>query len=115
MTFLRKGFRMKTPNITTGIALVLLVGASAAVSGMSWTCQSTGLVRHVLVIYPEAPDVLPCQVFYAKPNENVVPRQLWQANSTKGYCEDRAAELVSKLGSLGWHCTLDEAAETAGN
>jgi hypothetical protein len=86
----------------------LLTAASGA-SAESWTCHKADLTRHVLVFYPQAPAALPCKVFYTKPNENVVPRPLWEADNTEGYCERKAAEFVAKLVSWGWRCALDEA------
>jgi len=61
----------------------------------------------VLVFYPEEPALLPCEVFYSKPKENVVPRALWQAGNIEGYCERKAAEFVVKLESWGWRCRVD--------
>ena len=61
----------------------------------------------MLVFYLEEPALLPCEVFYSKPRENVVPRALWQANHIEGYCERKAAEFVVKLESWGWRCGVD--------
>lgn len=86
--------------------LVFLELASASAS--SWSCQSSKHTREVVVFYPQAPSRLPCKVYYAKPEENVLPRALWEAINTPNYCEHRAEELVEKLSSAGWHCFLDK-------
>lgn len=98
---------MKRAIITTLTCLPALLTAAAGVSADSWTCRKADLSRQVLVYYPQAPSALPCKVFYTKPNENVVPRPLWEADNTESYCEHKAAEFVAKLVSWGWRCALD--------
>lgn len=88
---------------------ILLMAAAAGVAADSWTCRQAALTRHVLVYYPQAPAPLPCEVFYTKPGERVMPRPLWEATNTEGYCERKAAGFVRRLASWGWHCTPDEA------
>ena len=73
----------------------------------SWTCGQASLTRQVLIVYPNEPARVPCQVYYAKPDEQVVPRVLWDAKNTHGYCERKAQGFVSKLESLGWQCGAD--------
>jgi len=87
------------------LAFLALVGE---VSANSWTCQNAGFIRQVVIFYPDAPDQLPCKVFYAKPDENTLPRALWEAKNTHNYCEQKAVEFVEKLNSQGWHCYSDE-------
>ena len=92
--------------------LVFLELASvASASSSSWSCQADKHTREVVVFYPEAPARLPCKVYYAKPEENVLPRALWKATNTQNYCEHRAKELVEKLSSTGWRCFLDNLEE----
>ena len=91
------------------ICLPCLLGMATDVSAEAWACRQGDLTRHVVVYYPEAPARLPCEVFYSKPQENVVPRALWEAANREGYCERKAAEFVAKLESWGWNCVLDEA------
>ena len=86
-----------------------MLGPAADALADSWTCQQEDLTRHVVVYYPQSPARLPCEVFYSKPQENVVPRALWKAANREGYCERKAAEFVAKLESWGFHCALDEA------
>jgi hypothetical protein len=85
------------------IALAQPTGASAS----SWTCQQAEISRQVVISYPEAPVRLPCKVFYAKPDENVMPRVLWEAKNTQDYCELKAVKFIEKLVSMGWQCYLD--------
>jgi hypothetical protein len=89
---------------TASIAIFTAVWSSAAISEDSWVCEQADLTREVLIVYPAAPEVLPCQVFYSKPDENLVPRMLWEARNTEGYCEEKATEFVRTLESWGWQC-----------
>jgi hypothetical protein len=95
---------MKCPVTRVPVYLLLFFGLVAGVSASSWTCRKDGLTRHVVVFYPEAPAQLPCEVFYSRPGENVLPRALWEAKNTQNYCERKAEQFVKKLGSAGWRC-----------
>jgi hypothetical protein len=90
------------------VYVLAFLGLVGQVSANSWTCQNAGFIRQVVVFYPDAPVQLPCKVFYAKPNENVLPRALWEAKNTHNYCEQKAVEFIEKLSSHGWHCYSDE-------
>jgi hypothetical protein len=93
------------------VCLALFLGMPSGVLAGSWTCENDGVTRQVVVFYPDAPARLPCKVFYARPDENVLPRALWQASNTPGYCEQKAVEFIEKLGSFGWRCRGDEPEE----
>ena len=95
---------MKYLNIGSPVFLLVFLGVASEVSASSWTCQKAEFTREVVVFYPEAPARLPCKVFYAKPNEDVLPRALWEAENTQNYCEHKAEEFIEKLSSLGWRC-----------
>ena len=99
---------MKYLNFGPPLCLLVIPGLASEVSASSWTCQKAEITREVVVFYPNDPARLPCKVFYAKPNQNVMPRTLWEANNTKNYCERKALEFVRKLSSLGWRCSSDE-------
>ena len=99
---------VKHPRIVAGICLGSLLAVVYAAGADSWTCHKSGLTRQVVVFYPDAPAALPCQVFYSKPNENVVPRALWEAQNLEGYCERKAAQFVARLESWGWRCVRDQ-------
>lgn len=88
-------------------AAPVLFGAPASVLAMSWLCQKDNLTREVIVDYPAAPSTLPCNVFYAKPDENAVPRALWRATNTEGFCQEKATAFVARLQSWGWQCMLE--------
>jgi len=98
------GVKMKTAK--PGLPLSVMIVAAWLSDGHadSWTCRYADLTREVLIVYPEEAALLPCQVYYAKPDENVLPRVLWRAEHTAGYCERTAARFVEKLTSLGWQC-----------
>jgi hypothetical protein len=99
---------MKHPAFRYAVFLLVLSGLASEVSADSWTCEQAGLTRKVVVYYPLAPALLPCEVFYAKPDENTMPRSLWKATNKEGYCEQKAEEFIEKLGSWGWHCTRSD-------
>lgn len=99
---------MKYLKFGSPVCLLIIAGLASEVSASSWTCQKAERTRQVVVFYPEAPARLPCKVFYAKPDENVMPHALWEANNEQNYCENKAAEFVEKLSSLGWHCVSDD-------
>jgi hypothetical protein len=92
---LKYGFRL---------CVLIFLGMASVASASSWSCQAARNTREVVVFYPKAPARLPCKVYYAKPEENVLPRALWEATNTHNYCENRAKELVEKLSSMGWRC-----------
>ncbi|MDJ0739602.1 MAG: hypothetical protein QNJ91_07780 [Gammaproteobacteria bacterium] len=98
---------MKQSTSTVWTFLPVLLATNTMAFADSWTCQKGDLTRQVLIVYPEKPALLPCEVFYSKPTENVVPRALWQAANNEGYCERKAAEFVVKLESWGWRCGVD--------
>jgi hypothetical protein len=104
---------MKYASFSLSVYLLAASGLAAsepasAVPASSWTCRQAGLTRQVLVFYPEAPAQLPCEVIYAKPDENAIPRALWKAKNQPNYCEQKAIEFIEKLRSLGWHCVSDK-------
>ena len=98
-------------NYRFPVCLLLFLAQAQEVSASSWTCQQGELTRQVVVFYPEAPAQLPCEVFYAKPTENILPRALWKATNKQNYCEHKAAEFVDKLRSMGWNCSSDDPEE----
>jgi len=99
---------MKSLNSVSAVCLLVFPGLTSDVLASAWTCQSAELTRQVVVSYPDAPARLPCKVFYSKPDENVVPRVLWEAINTPDYCEHKAAEFIKKLSSSGWRCLSDD-------
>jgi hypothetical protein len=99
---------MKHLNLGFSVCLLVFLGLTSEASASSWTCQNDGLTRHVVVFYPHEPARLPCKVFYSKPQENVLPRALWEAQNTQNYCERKAAEFIDKLSSAGWRCSSDD-------
>jgi len=98
---------MRHRNLQPWMCLILLFGIVSESPASSWTCQKTDLTRQVTIFYPNAPDRLPCEVYYSKPDENALPRALWQAENQEGYCGPKAVEFVDKLRSLGWQCSSD--------
>lgn len=102
-----KDGELQRTMVTAWTCLPFLLTMMSGVSADSWTCQQGDLTRHVLTFYPEAPARLPCQIFYSKPKENVLPRALWKATHDATFCERRAAEFADQLQSWGWRCSRD--------
>lgn len=94
-------------RILIGVSLSFLLAPDSDALAESWTCRNAELVRHVLTFYPNAPESLPCKVFYSKPKEQVMPRVLWTAENAEHFCETQAAAFVQRLESWGWECTVD--------
>ena len=101
----RKTLKLKHKIATAWACLPLFVSMLSTTTADTWTCHQGDLTRHVLAFYPEAPARLPCQVFYSKPKENVMPRALWKASHDVSFCERKAAEFAGQLRSWGWHCS----------
>ncbi|MCG7895347.1 MAG: hypothetical protein JAZ12_12920 [Candidatus Thiodiazotropha taylori] len=91
---------------TWGVLLAPLLFPLASLAD-SWSCDYEHLTRSVVILYPNEPSRLPCKVYYAKPQENVIPRTLWEARNEEGYCQRKAEGFIEKLESWGWQCTLD--------
>ena len=71
-------------------------------------CTNGDTVRRV-VIMSEPGVSVPCEVHYFRDTEAPGEDQvLWSANSQHGYCEEKAAGLVSKLEGWGWTCSAVE-------
>lgn len=82
---------------------------SAEVKGMiastKYRCELQGMTRRVEINYEVPDSTVPCSVSYYKDTE--VPGEvntLWTASNVEGYCEEKAAAFVDKLGSWGWSC-----------
>ena len=87
---------------------------NAEMSDKAYVCESNGSVRLISVEYERASSNVPCRVVYEKTNENRVEYP-WRAMRERGYCEEKAEFLASKLSRLGWQCeaksTKDEKLE----
>ncbi len=74
-------------------------------TGIRYSCAQQGLTGRIEVYYLNAPEALPCEVNYYKDSEVPDTKQtLWQAQSSQGYCEDKAQGFVAKLSNWGWDC-----------
>ena len=102
--------RFALPTIKfTGLMFV----GSAAILAMStasahqYSCHNGGSTRLIAVEHePNQP--LPCSVRYEKPDEDNSVSFPWHANTTLGYCEEKADHLAEKLRSYGWQCERKE-------
>ena len=71
-----------------------------------YTCSVGPAKRHISVEHEEGQE-LPCQVKYDKPDQATVEYP-WNAESTPGYCEEKAEYLANRLESFGWQCMVVE-------
>jgi len=94
---------MKPELLTSSIIAAASILAATSVYAESWSCSKDNLLREVEIEYPEG-SALPCKVIYKKQTEGVYDQTLWSADSTEGYCEEKAAGLVAKLEGWGWVC-----------
>lgn len=85
----------------TFAALVLLAPVPAMAEPV--TCELGALSRSIEVVYSDPGQPVPCEVIYDKSGEGSI-ETLWRANHEAGYCEEKAAALVSRLEGLGWRC-----------
>ena len=98
---------MRELSVST-LILVLMPGIALA-QGAETQCTSGDMVRRV-VIMSEPGVSVPCEVHYYRDTEAPGEDQvLWSASSQEGYCEEKAAGLVSKLEGWGWNCGAGEA------
>lgn len=95
---------MKYLNSKSWVYLLIFLGMTPESFANSWTCQYAELTRNVLIFYPNAPDQLPCKVYYTKPMENIMPRTLWKAKNEANFCQRKAEEFIKKLTLRGWRC-----------
>ena len=98
---------MRKLSLST-LILVMIPGLALA-QGTETQCTYGDMVRRV-VIMSEPGVSVPCEVHYYKDTEAPGEDQvLWSASSQEGYCEEKAAGLVSKLEDWGWSCAAGEA------
>lgn len=94
---------MKRDLRTLPVLAVASILAATGAYADSWNCSKDNLVREVVIEYPQG-SALPCKVVYKKQTEGVYDQDLWTADSTEGYCEEKAAGLVARLEGWGWVC-----------
>lgn len=86
-----------------GFFFLALPGFTLA-QGAETACTYGDMVRRVVVM-SEPGVAVPCEVHYFKDTEAPGEDQvLWSAASQAGYCEEKAAGLVTKLEGWGWDC-----------
>jgi len=91
--------------------LTLTLCSFSIVASESHICRSEGLTRAISVEYEFKGWDVPCKVKYDKQSEGIVEYP-WAAESSPGYCEDRARFLADKLTNLyGWDCRSEEVEE----
>lgn len=89
----------------TSLALVCFAATLtiSSASAHQYTCQS-GPTTRLIAVEHEPNQPLPCSVRYEKPDEDNSVTFPWHANTTRGFCEDKADQLAEKLTSYGWQC-----------
>lgn len=72
-----------------------------------YACLRESVIRLVYVEYYETAGAPPCGVVYEKsPPEEMSKDVLWRSDYEKGFCEERARQLVEDLRAGGWKCGL---------
>lgn len=72
-----------------------------------YACLRDGMIRAVYVEYAKIAGEPPCAVVYEKSAPEAASRETpWRADADRGFCEQRARELVEKLRDWGWKCGL---------
>ncbi len=95
------------------LMILLPLGANSQ-EAPQYHCTNGQLERRVEIVYPQAPEQVPCEVHYHKDTEQPGVRQvLWQASNEPGYCEYKAQEFAARLESWGWSCRHEPAEEAA--
>lgn len=91
---------MAFPLVRAALSLALCLSAPAAAAVV---CTHGEARRSVDVESSAEPAPVPCVVRYTKQPEGV-DTVLWSAERDRGFCEDRAADLVERLEGAGWSC-----------
>lgn len=68
-----------------------------------YECTHNESTRRIEVLYPNSPDMLPCEVQYTKESGEI--KTPYSAQNTSGYCEEKATTLMKKLEGWGWSCS----------
>ena len=85
------------------ITLLLLAGYAAIGMATEEICRHGDKTRVISVEYEKRGKMIPCRVKYEKADGTTYP---WNAQNTEGYCEEKAAYLISKHeDEWGWDCT----------
>lgn len=88
----------------TSILPILILPISAVAA--DYDCHHGNLHRHIEIVY-EPGLAVPCEVHYYRDASDRDNREvLWRAQNEAGYCEARTDELVAKLESMGWQCSV---------
>lgn len=87
---------------TAALLLVLVISSSQAfaVENLKTKCRYEGNQRIIEVLYTGDGNI-PCVVQYTKENST---ESLWRAEVEIGYCEEKAANFITKHEGWGWQC-----------
>ena len=88
--------RMK--SLVLGLALFGNAGQAFAAT----ECTQGNAVRKIEIVYADKNGSLPCSVKYMK--EDKTEKEVANAKSEKGICEQKSKSLADKLTGFGWKC-----------
>lgn len=74
-----------------------------AIDDKLYICDLKGAERAVEVNYAKRPP-LPCEVAYHRESKGQEDVSMWQAKYDAGFCEEKAARILSNLKNDGWSC-----------
>lgn len=85
------------------LIFTVMTSSAFAIENSKTICTYDDQQRTIEVIYT-GEGLVPCAVQYTKDTST---ETLWQAQGEEGYCEDKAAGLVSKHIGWGWQCAAE--------
>ena len=94
-------------RIVIVLVAILLPAVAIAQESDKYRCTYGDMQRRVQIAHEPGVEV-PCSVHYFKDSEMPGEQQvLWSADSDPTYCQNKAQELITKLGEWGWDCGRD--------
>ncbi|MDO3386465.1 hypothetical protein QWI17_11515 [Gilvimarinus sp. SDUM040013] len=102
------GYRrcLRTFFLATSMALSCVTSAH---ENYLFICELEGATRQIEVAYLVSEQDVPCEVRYQKNDGDGTV--LWRANNQGGFCENKAASLVSEHKTLGFQCESENLPE----
>lgn len=95
-------FSLKKTLLISACFMAGVSTSAIAIENQKTMCTHGNQTRVIEVVYTTDNNV-PCSVEYTKAEGT---KTLWSAQNKVGYCENKAAEFVSKQVGWGWSCEL---------
>lgn len=98
----RRGLLRAAIGIVSGMVAAVTAGTAAATEVK---CRFNDEIRRIEVVHEPGSDLL-CEVRYAKSKEAGRGTVLWIGRHDRGFCHDRADQLIARLADTGWVCDV---------